>query len=900
MTMPVQQGIPETATPRQPRYSQLIYMSFDNGSGIGGGWQIKDEEGGFTAAEREILTARICTPFEVDPPLPAFPTPDQIALRPARLSYATLQGDRAGYWHTVDAGIDATGRPGNVAAHVVLDRATSAPAIWRPIELWGSPGWLRPYGPAQVRAATVTGNPLPAPSGDLTVASIVRFLVGTDIDRQSVFRVLLDAVHHALEGGPKVVLLTEDAQSGPLWIAAVSFMMSPGTARRFGWTTHDHPDGASADWLAGHDLVICPRRHAAAVAADTRITVLDEIDEPSLGEPGAHHITAYGEVPVTAWSTLAEGVLGDELLAEQLLARQDTIAAQIGDYGLSPIWPLAVAVREHSPLREFHTDADHVIVDDAPPAINSVPELQIVVNRAEAATAPTDPAAALDRLTRAAARQSSLPRAAHHLVKLALQDPAWNDAGLLEAVPYLPVVAFDTLMSTFTSALPTLLAANTAAPGRALGAVLHLAELISRLAVPDNSREHAFELLIDLLTSTVLQQLWDIDSAQAVLSDRTISTSTKQHCLRPAIGTQPAAVLAQLPIESWRWIFDEPADSSALEIPADPSPADSVLYPHYVLAELSTASPRISSEHATRVAAEALYLALDVEDIDAPTCRTLVAALNTHAHLNADELLDIFSRWPHRISPGAAVTAILYENPAPEFIAALAALGTHDEDPNPERWASVTVNIARLRALLIQTDRPISQRVSWELERTAPAIIEVLQPHHIDDIAGELVDVVTALIVVAQSISAPLSVLDQPRFDAYRRRLKTRREPVVDLLSRWAIAGVLDTDWIIGQSLLARTDGSTANPPSLLTTASADPHQRTLADEVALSVATHSAYELPTSCEALRDCAWPTVRTLTAAQADDFFASYPRAARKWLTDLRADMPVNEPNSQQCD
>ena len=67
-----------------PRYGQLLYTSFDDGSGVGGGWQVKSESGALSGEERQQLTARVATGFDVGPGLPQFPTPDQIAARPAR------------------------------------------------------------------------------------------------------------------------------------------------------------------------------------------------------------------------------------------------------------------------------------------------------------------------------------------------------------------------------------------------------------------------------------------------------------------------------------------------------------------------------------------------------------------------------------------------------------------------------------------------------------------------------------------------------------------------------------------------------------------------------------------------------------------------------------------------
>src|ERR1700736_5328437 len=213
MNYPVPQGSSATTTLAHgsaSRYAQLIDTSFDDGSGSGGGWQVKAEVGDLSGAERQELTSRVVTRFDVAEPLPPYPTPDEINARPARLVYAPIAADAAGYWHTVDAGKDATGRPGNVSAPVLLGRHIEAPSVLRPIQLWGSPQWLRPYGAADVAAAGLTSDAIPQPSAEVTAASVITFLSGATVDRQSVFRVLLDALHAALAGGPGVMLLPDE------------------------------------------------------------------------------------------------------------------------------------------------------------------------------------------------------------------------------------------------------------------------------------------------------------------------------------------------------------------------------------------------------------------------------------------------------------------------------------------------------------------------------------------------------------------------------------------------------------------------------------------------------------------------------------------------------------------
>ena len=145
------------------RYGQLAYTSLDK-PGSAGGWQIKQVGGALSAAEAQTLVAGVRTAFDPVEPLPAYPTPEQLERGPRRLAYRRIDARSAGYWHTVPAGSDSTGRPGNVFAHAVLDRTPDAAPRHRPIQWWRSPQWVCPYGAAAV-ARAVLPDEAPGPAG---------------------------------------------------------------------------------------------------------------------------------------------------------------------------------------------------------------------------------------------------------------------------------------------------------------------------------------------------------------------------------------------------------------------------------------------------------------------------------------------------------------------------------------------------------------------------------------------------------------------------------------------------------------------------------------------------------------------------------------------------------------
>lgn len=364
------------------RFGQLTYTSFDApaaGRTGGGGWQIKEISGGLSDAEQAVLRAGVVTRLEPVVPLPAFPTPEDLGARPRRLAYVPLPEGGGCYWHTAAAGADASGRPGNVFTHALLDRTHDD--AQRPIELWRSADWLAPYGADAVAQATLSeAAPRPGAVGDR--AAVLGFLLDPGTWRIGVLSLLLDAVARAMAGGPAVVLGSESPESAALWIGAVSAFMSPGTARKFGWCTFDRRQDIDATVARGLHLVAVPLQDVEGRPDLGAHVLVSEDETPELGELGDDgvdaepHRTARGAtVPVTAWSVLAQTVLADRTVAEHALARQDSLASFVEDRELSPMWPLAMAVVLEPELHDALDEATQVVLAQSPDAIRDVPVL---------------------------------------------------------------------------------------------------------------------------------------------------------------------------------------------------------------------------------------------------------------------------------------------------------------------------------------------------------------------------------------------------------------------------------------------------------------------------------------------------------------------------------------------
>lgn len=302
------------------RHAQLSYTSYDAGRGAAGGWQIKQTIGELTDDESRRLMAELRTVLTPAQPLPDYPTPEQLAAAPRRLAY------RDGcYWHTARAGIDATGRPGNVFVHALLDRSPTADPVARPVQRWGSPDWLSPYGQAAVAEAELPET-APRLSEVISRKTCLGYVLDPQAWRLTTLLVLLDAVAAAMAGGPPVLLGTESPDTAALWIGTVSFLMAARTATTLSFSTFDRVsefNEATAFHLAAVPVTDLETPIAGVVTIDTTAAVaqLGQLD----GQP---HLTSTGHaVPATAWSSLAQVVLLEDAdIAADVLIELDGVA----------------------------------------------------------------------------------------------------------------------------------------------------------------------------------------------------------------------------------------------------------------------------------------------------------------------------------------------------------------------------------------------------------------------------------------------------------------------------------------------------------------------------------------------------------------------------------------------
>lgn len=360
------------------RYGQLTYTSFDSfdpspRARNTGGWQIKQTVGELSADETQWLVSGIRTAFHLVEPLPDYPSPQQLDAAPRRLAYRRRTDGEVrggGYWHSVPAGTDSTGRPGNVFAHVLLDRTPDVAGSLRPIQRWRSSSWLRPFGPVAVGDAVLPPDP-PGDGQAVTKDSVVAFALDTSTWRLGTLLGLLDAVAAALAGGPPVILGVTSVDSAAQWIGLVSFLMSSGTAATLNFSTFDRADQLGPALEAGQHLSAVPVTDLGALPIG--VVAIDETATLSLGElDGQPHVTGAGQqIEVTAWSVMAQEALLDPRSARMVLDELDRHAAQTEDRALHPAWPLAVAIASDETFAGAHPEAHAVLTAHAPDGLNA-------------------------------------------------------------------------------------------------------------------------------------------------------------------------------------------------------------------------------------------------------------------------------------------------------------------------------------------------------------------------------------------------------------------------------------------------------------------------------------------------------------------------------------------------
>ncbi|NLT31438.1 MAG: hypothetical protein GXX86_13490 [Propionibacterium sp.] len=505
------------------RYGQLTYTSFDARDGNPGGWQVKQTSGGLTRDEVQYLSARVATQLDAGAALPRFPTPEQIRALPRRMRHAAASPLGAGAtatWHTAPAGFDASGRPGNVFAHVLLDRG-GEPDPSRPILAWRSPDWLTPYGAEQVLAADLAGTERPRPGG-LTPQAVADLLFAPRSGHLAVLQVLLDATVAALDGGPMVVLGVVDPEQAAGWIAAVQLLMAPGTAARHWFSTLERADTLHDARALGLHLVAVPVGDLDALEGERNLVVLDADEPVEVGDlDGAAHRTDRGDrVRVTPWSVMVAEVLETPDSFVRVGAAIDEVSERVDDRGLYPAWPLAKLVADGWDL-DVLTEAHRVLEQYSPAGFVDDSDLRDRTGEVLRRAADGD----VERAWAAATADRATALDAEIYAELALADDRWLTADGPTRIP----------APTGTRPGAELAEAATAAAGRVveldtdpvtrLRAGLHVLELA--LAVGAGWHQDTNQALVRLCDDLLLPGLVTEGAALPASVEYTISDAAR-------------------------------------------------------------------------------------------------------------------------------------------------------------------------------------------------------------------------------------------------------------------------------------------------------------------------------------------------------------------------------------
>lgn len=310
-------------------WGQLGYASTRGGFGV-------HADSGLEHDERELLIAG-CNPgrksFGIE--LPLLADADQVARFPRNLSYRWVPEVGGCYWHSSPAGADESGRTGNVFVHALLDRGTDGSAGGRrPVELWRSPTMLIPFGIAEVTAARLPVLPA-EPSPVVSRAAVVRFLTSFEVDRISVLTQVLSALGERRT--EPLVLGVATPDEGALWVAAVSYLLSPDMSREFSFVVWETPDLLTADRLPAVELICVQESQIPTNLSDElglrviRSSALVHGEQP----PGLAR--GWGELAEHLFSQSQEEIVG-------LLETIDDVAAESRGVTAHRAWPLAIAM----------------------------------------------------------------------------------------------------------------------------------------------------------------------------------------------------------------------------------------------------------------------------------------------------------------------------------------------------------------------------------------------------------------------------------------------------------------------------------------------------------------------------------------------------------------------------
>lgn len=345
----------------------------DSGSASGleaGGWGVQERSSTLDPAVQRLMQSAVRVEIKPITPTPSYPTQDQLDARPIVFTYQPVPGGEL-LVHSAEAGLDATGRPGNVFSHVELVRTPEGSDTSRPIDYWDAK-WLQPYGERDVQRAKLSESSITQDPGEMN-QEVKTFLTSMRIPQRVKFLTSLDALSWAREGNNRTVVIAvpdeyAGKKEGAMWIAAATHLMGVEASRKVSFSTFERLNDFVAWKRDGNSkgnaqLVIVP--HSDIEQMETNIPDNIFVIETGLGVSSSTLDVSGKSVPVSDWSkavdrALTNGTLED-YLAEQngeTLSPDDFAPDVIAPSPSSPVQPPAPVGEAPSPVESEGPEAE--------------------------------------------------------------------------------------------------------------------------------------------------------------------------------------------------------------------------------------------------------------------------------------------------------------------------------------------------------------------------------------------------------------------------------------------------------------------------------------------------------------------------------------------------------------
>lgn len=269
------------------------YASFSRGPG---GWQVGETVGSLSREQVRSLIGAVPTQLSDGTPIPTYPDKAERDRLVRRFSWLPAPWDplKRVFSASVPAGLDATGRPGNVFTYVTVTATPDIP-VSSAVQAFYSPDIPTPFGPRETETVRIPAQPsAPGPVADL----LPLFLDGWADDEAPLpgafaritneegtrRRGLVRHLAAELTTGRRVILAAPPAEAA-LWVAAVA---TEDPSLDFCFSTFERFNSVTDVLGFGAQLVVVPPSDAERVrGAVDGVTVIATTDEIPASAPVA-------------------------------------------------------------------------------------------------------------------------------------------------------------------------------------------------------------------------------------------------------------------------------------------------------------------------------------------------------------------------------------------------------------------------------------------------------------------------------------------------------------------------------------------------------------------------------------------------------------------------------------